>query len=145
MKLGEHSNKLETNVENETQDFGIGDASVIIDILRNRLYERKIPTSCQEYICNARDAMREAGKGNEFEITVPTRLNPVFKVNPADVVCVPVDYNGTKMRTCRFQVIQEVSAAATDDLRTFDEGEEDGCPNDDNEADLEGSRWSFCE
>ncbi len=29
------------------------------------------------------------------------------KVNPADVVCVPVDYNGTKMRTCRFEVVQE--------------------------------------
>ena len=80
MKIQEHSNKLETNVENETQDFGIGDASVIIDILRNRLYEHKIRTTCQEYICNARDAMRECGKGNEFDVTVPTRLNPVFKV-----------------------------------------------------------------
>jgi len=27
------------------------------------------------------------------------------KVNPKDVVCVPVDYNGTKMRTCRFEVV----------------------------------------
>ena len=32
------------------------------------------------------------------------------KVNPADVVCVPVDYNGTKMRVCKFEVIQECSA-----------------------------------
>ncbi len=80
MKIQEHKNSLETNVENETQDFGIGDASVIIDILRNRLYEHKIQTMCQEYICNARDAMREIGKANEFEVTVPTRLNPVFKV-----------------------------------------------------------------
>jgi hypothetical protein len=80
MRIQEHSNKLETNVESESQDFGIGDPSVIIDILRNRLYEHKIRTTCQEYICNARDAMRECGKGNEFEVTVPTRLNPVFKV-----------------------------------------------------------------
>src|SRR5271170_1134690 len=81
MKLQGHSNKLETNVtESENQDFSIGDASVIIDILRNRLYEHKIRTTAQEYICNSRDAMREVGKGNEFEITVPTRLNPVFKV-----------------------------------------------------------------
>jgi hypothetical protein len=29
------------------------------------------------------------------------------RVNPADVVAVPTDYNGTKMRVCRFEVIQE--------------------------------------
>lgn len=80
MKLQSHSNVLQTNVKNETQNFGIGDASVVIEILRNRLYEHKIRTLCQEYICNARDAMREVGKGNTFEITVPNALNPVFKV-----------------------------------------------------------------
>lgn len=80
MKIQGHNNKLETNVEAETQNFGIGDASVVIEILRNKLYEHKIRTLVQEYICNARDAMREVGKGNAFEITVPTRLNPVFSV-----------------------------------------------------------------
>lgn len=29
------------------------------------------------------------------------------KVNPTDVVAVPEDYNGTKMRVCKFEVIQE--------------------------------------
>lgn len=29
------------------------------------------------------------------------------KVNPKDVVAVPVDYNGQKMRVCRFEVIQQ--------------------------------------
>lgn len=27
------------------------------------------------------------------------------EVDPMDVVCVPVDYNGTKMRTCKFKVV----------------------------------------
>lgn len=80
MKMQEHNNKLQTNVESETQNFGIGDASVVIEILRNRLYENKVQTLTQEYICNARDAMREVGKGNTFEVTVPTHLSPVFKV-----------------------------------------------------------------
>lgn len=80
MKLAEHNNKLDTNSTGESQDFGIGDASVVIEILRNRLYEHKVRTLVQEYICNARDAMREVGKGNEFEVTVPTRFEPVFKV-----------------------------------------------------------------
>lgn len=80
MRLQEHNNKLETNVEPESQDFSIGDPSVIIAMLRNNMYAYKARTLVQEYLCNARDAMREAGKGNDFEITVPTRLNPVFKV-----------------------------------------------------------------
>lgn len=81
MKLQTHNNKLVTNVDDaETQNFGIGDPSVVIDILRNRLYQHKVQTLVQEYICNARDAMRELGKGNAFEVTAPTRLEPVFKV-----------------------------------------------------------------
>lgn len=80
MKVAKHSNSLETNVECESKSFGIGDASVVIDILRNRLYENKIQTLVQEYICNARDAMREVGKGCDFEVTMPTRLQPTFKV-----------------------------------------------------------------
>lgn len=80
MRMQEHANKLETNAQSETQEFGIGNASVVIEILRNRLYKHKVRTLVQEYICNARDAMREIGKGNDFEVTIPTRLSPVFKV-----------------------------------------------------------------
>ena len=36
------------------------------------------------------------------------------KVNPKDVVCVPVDYNGTKMRVCEFQVLAECDAIRTE-------------------------------
>ena len=82
MKLQGHANKLITNAtEAQTQNFGIGDASVVISILRDKLYMNKIQTLVQEYICNARDAVREIGKQDfEFEITIPTELNPVFKV-----------------------------------------------------------------
>jgi hypothetical protein len=80
MRIEGHTNSLETNVEGERQEFGIGNASKIIKILRDYLYKNKVQTLVQEYICNARDAMREVGKGNQFEITVPTKLSPVFKV-----------------------------------------------------------------
>jgi hypothetical protein len=90
MRLAAHANSLDTNNENETQDFSIGDASVVIEILRNRLYERKIQTLVQEYICNARDSVREAGKkDSNIEITVPTKLNPVFKVRDFGVGITP--------------------------------------------------------
>lgn len=36
------------------------------------------------------------------------------KVNPKDVVAVPTDYNGTKMRVCRFEVIEECEKEHTD-------------------------------
>ena len=42
MKLAKHNNALKTNVETESQNFGIGDTSVVIEILRNRLYKHKI-------------------------------------------------------------------------------------------------------
>lgn len=36
------------------------------------------------------------------------------KVNPSDVVAVPTDYNGTKMRTCKFEVVQECANIRTE-------------------------------
>lgn len=72
---------IESNVENnESMDFGIGDASVIIEILRNRLYSNPKQTLVQEYICNGRDASREAKSKIPLKITLPTVLEPVFKV-----------------------------------------------------------------
>ena len=53
MKLGNHNNSLETNAEFQSLTFGIGDANVVIEILRNRLYKFKIRTLVQEYISNA--------------------------------------------------------------------------------------------
>lgn len=38
------------------------------------------------------------------------------KVNPADVVAVPTDYNGTKMRVCKFEVIQEAATIRTEEV-----------------------------
>ena len=80
MRMAQHSNKLETNAQVESQNFGIGDASVVIEILRNRLYSHPIRTLVQEYISNARDAMREVGNTAPYDVTIPTRLNPTFKV-----------------------------------------------------------------
>lgn len=58
------------------------------------------------------------------------------KVNPIDVVTVPTDYNGTKMRVCKFEVIQECenlrnellykkeSSSPIDEAKDFDDEEE---------------------
>jgi len=66
----------------KSKSFGIGDASAIIDILRNRMYSKPIQTLVQEYICNARDAMIEAGTLGKTKIKVvaPTKLATQFRV-----------------------------------------------------------------
>lgn len=90
MKLQAHANELETNTESESHDFSIGDAGTIIEILRNRLYTNKIATPVQEIISNGRDACREAKKkDNDFDITIPTRLNPVFSVRDRGIGLTP--------------------------------------------------------
>lgn len=70
-----------SNTINETIDFKIGDAAVVIDILRNKLYSDKIRVVAQEYLSNARDAMREAkNKTDKIEVTLPTKKNPTLKI-----------------------------------------------------------------
>lgn len=80
MRIAGHGNKFESNQQTETQSFGIGDASVVIEILRNRLYEHKIRTLVQEYMSNARDAHREIGQKRRIEVVAPTQFEPTFKV-----------------------------------------------------------------
>lgn len=74
------------------------------------------------------------------------------KVNPSDVVCVPVDYNGTKMRVCKFEVIQECAALL--DRLVYDKEEvieeeeeefEEFDDLDDAEEDFEQEEWAGCE
>jgi hypothetical protein len=81
MRIAGHNNKIESNqAPMSSQSFGIGDASVIIEILRNRLYEHKIRTLVQEYMSNARDAHREVGQTRPIEVVCPTTFEPTFKV-----------------------------------------------------------------
>ena len=73
---------LETNSKSdESLEFGIGNASVVIEILRNRLYSNPIQTLVQEYISNARDAHREAGREEtRIEVGLPSSESPIFFV-----------------------------------------------------------------
>ncbi len=80
MKLVNDKNTLKTNFKGESENFGIGDASVVIEILRNRLYKNKIQTLVQEYCSNARDAMREIDSDKPIRVSVPSLIEPTFKV-----------------------------------------------------------------
>lgn len=82
LDLNKQDSNFESNVEMKSKSFGIGDASAIIDILRNRMYSMPIQTLVQEYICNARDAMIEANTlgTKKIKITAPTKLACQFRV-----------------------------------------------------------------
>ena len=62
--------------------FTIGDASVILNILRNKIYTNPMRSMLQEIISNAIDANIENDKGNEpIEIHCPVReIEPYFYV-----------------------------------------------------------------
>lgn len=80
MKLTKHENQVKTNFKAESQNFGIGDPGVIIEILRNKLYKNKIQVLVQEYLCNGRDAMREIDSDKAIKVTIPSQFDPIFKV-----------------------------------------------------------------
>lgn len=82
MKISNNGSSVDTNnTDADNIDFGIGDVSTIIDILRNRLYSNPIRTLTQEYLCNGRDSHREAGRENTpLRVTLPTRLESVLKI-----------------------------------------------------------------
>lgn len=59
---------------NNTQ-FGIGDAAMVMEVLRNQLYNDPLFSSVREYLCNARDANREAGNAAPISVILPTYNN----------------------------------------------------------------------
>jgi len=72
---------LYSTIQGESIPFSIGDPSIIIDIIRKKIYSYPIRTLVQEYLSNARDACREAGKrGSDIEVHLPTHLKPEFSV-----------------------------------------------------------------
>lgn len=79
MQITTDTTKAETNSEFTRQQFGIADMNIVMSLL-SKLYSKPIQTLVQEYICNGRDATREAKTKRPLEITLPTRFVPTFSV-----------------------------------------------------------------
>lgn len=81
MKLDFDPINVERSQNFEEESFSISDVSIVMDILRSKLYSNPIKVLVQEYMSNARDAHRELDKeGVPIEITCPTDLSPQFEV-----------------------------------------------------------------
>lgn len=71
----------DANFKPQSKDFAIGDPTMLIVLLRDKLYADKLRVFIQEYISNARDANREVGQpDSNIDITFPTHSDPLFKV-----------------------------------------------------------------
>lgn len=91
MIINNNAVKMESNVEpTKALNFGISDVRLVVDIL-SKLYAYPIRTLVQEYICNGRDAMREAGTWGKVPmvIQIPNTLEPSFKVRDYGVGITP--------------------------------------------------------
>lgn len=61
--------------------FSVGDASIIFDILRNKIYSNPVEAVVREISCNARDAHREVGKFDlPIKIYLPNTFSPEFRI-----------------------------------------------------------------
>lgn len=69
--------KVERSHEFQESFFQLGDLSLVMSILRSKLYSDPIKACCQEILSNARDAHREVGSAETpVEVFLPTELSP---------------------------------------------------------------------
>lgn len=111
MKITDQKPNIELSSDMKSKMFGIGDAGMIFDILRNKLYSNPIAAICREICCNARDAHREVGKHDlPIEVTLPTALESYFKVkdfgpgiSPDRIENIFINYGASTKRTDNIQ------------------------------------------
>ena len=113
MKISSVNSTVSTNNQNASSyDFNIGDVGTIIEILRNRLYSNPVQTLTQEYLCNARDSHREAGKSDApIKVTLPTKLESCLKIRDYGVGL-------SKDRVCDVFVRYGKSTKRSDNVQT---------------------------
>lgn len=81
MKIEDKKDNVISNFEAEEIGFEIGNQDIVLGILFDKLYTDKILVPVQEYLSNARDAMREAKNTHDkVQVTLPTAQNPVLKI-----------------------------------------------------------------
>lgn len=74
--------EVESNLApEETQELRVNATAKFFDMYTNRVYSDKVLAVIREYLSNAWDAHREAGKGDEpCEVQLPTPDDPTFRV-----------------------------------------------------------------
>ena len=73
--------EVESNLApEETQELRVNATAKFFDMYTNRVYSDKVLAVIREYLSNAWDAHREAGKGDEpCEVQLPTPDDPTWE------------------------------------------------------------------
>jgi len=81
MKLPENKIIIEKSSQFMERRSKIGNLSIVLNILRNKLYSNVIESITREISCNARDANREVSKGNiPIEIHFPNAFDNNYRI-----------------------------------------------------------------
>jgi hypothetical protein len=80
LKLDFDTATIEKSQDFEEQTFGMSDVTVVMEILRSKLYSNPIKVLVQEYMSNARDAHREIDNNQPIEVLLPSHISPQFEV-----------------------------------------------------------------
>ena len=89
-----------------TIDNSIGQ---VVEMDRNQVNDDCTQTCSQGLHFCSREYLSSYG-------TSPGNRTVVVKINPADVVSIPIDYNNTKGRCCKYEVIGELEHSKEDQL-----------------------------
>lgn len=81
MKLPDSNIETSSGGVLDSNYFGIGDAGLILNILRTKIYTDPIKAICREITCNARDAHREVGTPERpIEIEFPSAFQKDLRI-----------------------------------------------------------------
>lgn len=97
----------------------------IVEMPRNKVNENPNETCSSGLHFCSRDYLPHFGTEDGYRTVI-------LKINPADVVAIPTDYNNAKGRTCRYEVIGELKHKNEEHLEgTFRPSENYKAPKDD--------------
>lgn len=105
----------------------------VLSMARNQVDDDCTRTCSYGFHVGALEYVRDFGGSREQKRMI------IVKVDPADVVSVPIDYNGQKMRVCKYTVVSEYTGplpetyyappADNDDAEeVFEEEDDTSCP-----------------
>lgn len=86
------------DIHSGTMDNSVG---MIVEMERNEVDDNKDQTCSTGLHFCSQDYLPHFGNGSDSRVVI-------VKINPADVVSIPSDYNNAKGRACRYEVIGEI-------------------------------------
>lgn len=101
MKIDKNKTQITTNINStEEEDFSFWDQSIIMTLIQDKMYKKKLYSPIQEILSNARDAVRELHlktitAENLDEVSAKNKLKEMYANNPHVEVTLPNEFMPT--------------------------------------------------